>query len=213
MGRRLAGERRKFVSLAMCMVFLLVAGQWQIGRSADDNPLAAVKASVQEILRILKDPELGVPARKEERQKQVVAVVDNAFDFREMAQHTMAGHWEKQTPAEQDRFVELFSQLVKNRYIDKIDNYTGQEVVFTKERVQGDKALIYSTLVDKGTDIPIIYRLFKKGDTWLVFDLKIENVSLVANYREDFFSIIKKDGYNALVKRMEEKLQSPDKVN
>ena len=176
------------------------------GSSATNDPLSRVKDAVQEVLRILQDEQLLAPEMKEERRKQVEAVVDAMFDFAKMSKHVLVGYWNERTPEEQQQFESLFARLVKQRYIGKIDNYTGQEVVFKKQRVKGDRALIYTSLIDKGIEIPIIYKLLKKGDEWLAFDMKIENVSLVANYRQDFSSIIKKEGFDGLIARMRDKV-------
>ncbi len=177
----------------------------RVGWAAAD-PLSQVKDAVQEVLHILQDEQLLAPGMKEERRKQVEAVVDTMFDFAKMSKHVLVGYWDERTPEERQRFENLFARLVKQRYIGKIDDYTGQKVVFKKQRVKGDRALIYTSLIDNGIEIPITYKLLKKGGQWLAFDLKIENVSLVANYRQDFSRIIKKQGFDGLIARMRAKV-------
>ncbi|MCF6291571.1 MAG: ABC transporter substrate-binding protein [Desulfobacterales bacterium] len=198
------GSRTKIIWLSAAVV-LFAWGLARLSPAAND-PLSQVKDAVQEVLRILQDEQLLAPDMKEERRKRVEAVVDTMFDFAKMSKHVLVGYWNERTPEERQRFKNLFARLVKQRYIGKIDNYTGQEVVFKKQRVKGDRALIYTSLIDKGIAIPITYKLFKNGDEWLVFDMKIENVSLVANYRQDFSSIIKKEGFDGLITRMRAKV-------
>jgi phospholipid transport system substrate-binding protein len=96
---------------------------------------------------------------------------------------------------------------VKQRYIGKIDSYSGQEIVFKRQVLKGRSALVYSVLLDNNTEIPIDYRLVLKNDLWTAYDLRIENVSLVANYRRDFASIVKKNGVAGLIKKMNDKVE------
>lgn len=172
------------------------------------DPLNQLKEQVERVLAILKDEQLALPENHDERKKQVEIAADDIFDFAEMAERSLANYWDQRTPEEKDRFVRLFSKLVKERYIGKIDSYSGQEIVFKKQIVKQKVAIIYSTVVDNNIEIPIDYKLIQKGKKWLIYDLRIENVSLITNYRRDFFSIIKKDGYDELVKRLEEKIEN-----
>lgn len=202
----LSAPANKIFFRTMVLVIFLGVAIPGSGLAASQDPLSEMKGAVEEILRILKDKDLQVPEKKEERRSRVVAVVETIFDFQAMSQYVLADSWKERTPEEQREFVDLFARMVKQRYIGKIDNYSGQEVVFKKQLVKDDRGLIYSSLVDKGVEIPIIYKLFRKDESWRVFDMTIENVSLIANYRQDFNSIIKKDGYSELVKRLQEKM-------
>jgi phospholipid transport system substrate-binding protein len=119
----------------------------------------------------------------------------------------LGGTWDKLVPAEKEEYVNLFTRLVKQRYIGKIDSYSGQEIVFKRQVLKGRSALVYSVLLDNNTEIPIDYRLMLKNDLWAAYDLRIENVSLVANYRRDFAGIVKKEGVPGLIKKMVEKVE------
>ena len=205
------GEFTKRLARVFLFVFLLVlaGGQAVPAVSAvEPDPLSQIKGAVQEILQILNDEELQVPARRSERKKLVLAVIDRAFDFRTMSMYALGRRWKERTPVEQDRFVELFAKLVKYRYIGKIENYSGQEVFFKGQRIKGNRALIDTTLNDKDKEISIIYKLIKNENMWQAYDMRIENVSLTANYRGDFYSIIKKEDYSGLIKRLEEKVRT-----
>lgn len=188
--------------------FLVLVGMHPAQASSPEiDPLSQIKGSVQEVLRILRDEGMSIPDMRVERKRRVEAIVDRVFDFREMSRYTLANYWEERTPEEQDRFVGLFAKLVKQRYLGKIDNYSGQEVFFKKQLVKGDRALIYTVLQDNGAEIPIIYKLVMKEDRWRVYDMKIESVSLVSNYRVDFFSVIKRESYSGLVETLEKKVR------
>ena len=168
------------------------------------EPMQQIKETVDRIIAVLKDKQLAAPEMRASRRAKVEELVDGAFDFQEMAQKTLSGTWETMSAAQQKEFVDLLARMVKQRYIGKIDSYTGQEVVFKKQRQKGTLALVYSDLLDNGTEIPINYKMSQHDDRWVVFDLQIENVSLVANYRSDFSRIVKNDGVDGLMKKMRE---------
>lgn len=203
------GPKRTLMNFwsAVCIA-VIVFGGGGILHAVGNDPLSQLRDGVEKLLSILKDEQLALPERQAERKKKVEEIADGLFDFREMASRTLADNWQQRTPAQKDRFENLFSRLVKQRYIGKIDSYSGQEVVFKKEIVKGKKAMIYSLVIDNNNEIPIDYKLIQKNDKWYVYDLKIENISLVANYRSSFYGIIKKDGYDALIQRLEEKVEN-----
>ena len=96
---------------------------------------------------------------------------------------------------------------MKKRYIGKINDYTDQEIVYTKQLIKKDRAMVYSLIIDKGTEIPIIYKLKANQEKWFIYDMKIENVSMVLNYRRDFDSVIRKEKFAGLLKRITEQLE------
>jgi phospholipid transport system substrate-binding protein len=179
----------------------------------DSEPMDQLQKSVDKVLEILKAKELKVNEKKNERKQRILEVVDLMFDFREMARSSLGRHWNSITPAEQDKFVSLFKELIEGRYIGKIDSYNDQTVVYKKQLVKGDRALIYTDIVDKDLEIPIIYRLEESDGKWLINDLKIENVSLIVNYRRDFDSVIRKDKFEGLVEKIKEQLEKSDFQN
>ena len=123
-----------------------------------------------------------------------------------MSRRTLARYWSGRTAQEKKEFVDLLARMVKQRYIGKIDSYTGQEVVFKKQRHKGAIALVYSDLIDNNTETPINYKMVRTGDQWKVYDLKIENISQVATYRSEFARSIKTDGVPGLLKKMRERV-------
>ncbi len=172
------------------------------------GPMDSVKSTVDAILVILQDKTLQTPEKKEERRGKVESVVDGFFDFREMAKRSLARHWRSLPEAERDHFVSLFAKLVKQRYITKIDAYSGQHVEYKKEIIRKNQAIVKTVLDNNGTLIPIDYKLRNSDGQWLTFDMKIENVSLVVNYRRDFAGVIKRKKYAGLVARLEKKVSS-----
>jgi phospholipid transport system substrate-binding protein len=181
--------------------------------SAAENPMDQLQVAVDEILKILQSEELKEPEKKDERNQLVLNVVTDMFDFREMARSSLGQSWNTITPEEQDTFVELFTTLVEQRYIGKIDSYNNQKVIYKKQLVRGDKAMVYTAIVDKDLEIPIVYRLENNNGKWLINDLKIENVSLIVNYRRDFDSIIRKEQFAGLVEKISKQLENQETTN
>jgi len=198
------------VPLLFLAVFTFGAGTYA---AATEDPMQQLQKRVDEVLRILQSGELKRPENKEERKKLILNAVTDMFDFREMAKSSLAQSWNTLTPEEQDTFVGLFSRLIEQRYIGKIDSYTDQKVVYKKQLVKGDNAMIYTDVVDKDVEIPIIYRLQENKGKWLIYDVKIENVSLIVNYRRDFDSIIRKEQFAGLVEKITKQLEKPETSN
>ena len=175
--------------------------------AASEGPMEQLQKSVDEILRILQAEALKGPGKETERKQLVLNIVTGMFDFRDMARSSLGQSWNDITAAQQDEFVALFTDLVEQRYIGKIDSYTNQKIVYQKELVKGDRAMIYTAIIDRDVEIPIIYRFERNGDKWLINDLKIENVSLIVNYRRDFDSIIRKEQFAGLVEKISKQLE------
>lgn len=174
------------------------------------DPVVFVKDAVDEIISILQDEKLAVPARRAERKNRMVTIVEKKFDFRDMSMRALAKHWQGRSPAEQDRFVFLFKTLLENTYIAKIETYSGEKVVFKKAAVQGNKAIVYSDLVRKNVETPVNYKLKNNDDRWTVYDVEVEGVSLVNNYRTQFASILGKEDFAGLIAKLEEKVSKGD---
>jgi len=193
--------------LAVLIVFL---SSEAIIASASNDPQVQLKDSIDEILAVLKSAELRTPEKKDERKQRILAVVNRIFDFRGMARSSLGRSWNNITAEQQNRFVSLFASLVEQRYIGKIDAYHDQEVIYKDQRVRDDRAKVYTAIVDKDAEIPIDYSLEREHDKWLITDLRIENVSLVANYRRDFNSIIRKEKFSGLMEKITEQIEKAE---
>jgi phospholipid transport system substrate-binding protein len=153
----------------------------------------------------LVDPSLKGGEHKVERREKIMGHVTQGFDFREMSQRVIGKEWKSLPPEKQDYFQVLFTKLLENAYIGKFENYSGQEIHYTGERVKGDRAIVSTQIEDNGQLIPIDYIMTKKDAKWMVYDVNIEGVSLVRNYMEQFKSILRRDKFDGLVKLLEEK--------
>jgi len=204
-------------SIILLVVLLLTVSVFTIATggsaSATEKPMDQLQVAVDDILKILQSAELKGPEKKDERHQLVLNIVADMFDFREMARSSLGQSWNTLTPEEKDTFVGLFTTLVEQRYIGKIDSYNNQKVVYKKQLVKGDKAMVYTAIINKDLEIPIVYRLEKNKGKWLINDLKIENVSLIVNYRRDFDSIIRKEQFAGLVEKISKQLEKPEASN
>jgi phospholipid transport system substrate-binding protein len=188
-------------------VFLLVTAAVNVGASPARDQL---KASIDAIIQILKDDTLAGEANTERRREALRKVFFERFDFEKTSQFSLGRHWRDRTPAERKTFVDLFSRLMENNYVSKIESYTDEQVNFVKEQIRDKKAQIDTIIVTDRIEIPIDYRMYQT-DTgqWLVYDLVIEGVSLVANYRAQFTRMLESDSFASLLKQLEQKT-TPD---
>ncbi len=193
---------------APLVVALVVAGLALAAAPARAGaPLDQLRLQVDRVLKVLEDPELKKEAKAKDRRLAVSKIANDIFDFNETAKRSLGRHWLARTPAEQTEFVQLFSDLLERSYLSKIELYGGEKIQYLSDAVEnGDQAKVLTKIVAKqGSEIPIEYRMHKKGERWLVYDVIIESVSLVANYRTQFNKIIQTSSFQELVKKMKSK--------
>jgi len=175
------------------------------------EPVTLIKQTINEVIDILKDEELKKPGKEADRRAELRRVIGERFDFEEMAKRSLALHWKKRTPGERQEFIPLFSDLLERSYVNKIESYTDEQILYTDENIDNDYAVVKTKIITKrNVEIPIEYRLLKKNNRWGVYDVVIEGVSLVNNYRNQFNKIIRKDSYEELVKRMQQKQEEEE---
>ena len=170
------------------------------------SPQQTVKNAIDEVLNILADPKLDAENRDRAVRKKIHQIVDERFDFRSMSQSVLATNWQKATAYERDRFVDFFAQSLENTYVGAIESYTGEQIKYTGEKIRGDRAVVDTVIVSKKGEIPVSYKMKLDNDVWRAYDVVIEQVSLVNNYRTLYANIIKSEGVNGLLDRLEGKL-------
>jgi phospholipid transport system substrate-binding protein len=162
-----------------------------------------VRKTVDEVVRIVSDKELKKPQNEQKRRKALKAAIGKIFDHAEMAKRSMGQNWKELTPVQQKEFTDLFATLLESSYAGKIESYNNEKIIYLKEIEDGDYAEVKSRIVTARHDeFSLDYRLMREGDRWKVYDIVIEGVSLVSNYRSQFNKIIKAQGYQELVKKM-----------
>jgi phospholipid transport system substrate-binding protein len=170
-------------------------------------PTEKVKETTEKILSIVTDPELKGPEKETERRTLVREAVDERFDWKELSQRALARHWRKLDDEQKNEFITLFGKLLERTYLNRVEDYSGEQVSYVNEIIDGDYALVeVKVLTTKGTEIPVKYKLRKKAEDWRVYDIAVEGVSLVNNYRVQFNDIITKSSYEELVQKLEEKV-------
>ncbi len=164
---------------------------WISGAGAADTALGTVEGHVNNVLNVLRDPSLKGEALKLKRQDRIRSISEQMFDFSELSRRTLAQSWNAFNDRQRKEFVDLFKVVLENAYIDKIMAYTDERVVFQQESRLSDRATEVRTVVQtRKADIPINYRVISSGGGWRVYDVVIEGVSLVSNYRSQFREIL-----------------------
>jgi len=194
----------KMKSLLVSVLLSLWVAVWPA--YADATVTDDVKKVVDEVVRIVSNKDLKKPQNEEKRRAELKKAIGSIFDYGQMAKLSMGTHWKERTPAEQKEFEQLFETLLENTYATKIEAYNKDKTVYVRENVEGNHAEVNSKVISiKEEEYTLDYRLAKKENEWLVYDVVIEGVSLVANYRGQFNHIIQTQGYNELVKQLQKK--------
>jgi phospholipid transport system substrate-binding protein len=198
--------RRASGILAVLLTLWLAAEAGGARPAAAGPPTEQLRASIDRVVKILEDPELRKESRQSERRRAVRRVAEEIFDFAETAKRSLGRHWQARTAAEREEFVRLFADLLERAYISKIEVYNGERISYVGESVDGELATVRTRIATRqGAEVPVDYRMLQRGGRWLVYDVIIEGVSLVANYRTQFNKIIQTSSYQELVRRMRSK--------
>lgn len=168
----------------------------------NDTPMTTVKTVVDNILEILRSPDFDF----ETARPMIRTEIQSAFDDVAMAQSVLSTNWRDATAAQQEEFKNLLLQTIESTYIGRIRSYSNESVDFRSEAVTNDRAVVNTAVLAAGGEIPIVYRLRKRGEGWFVFDVEIENVSMVSTYRETYRSVVRRSGMDGLLQQMQEKL-------
>lgn len=154
-------------------------------------PLETVKGHVDKVLDVLRDPSLKAESAKKVKKDKIRVISEKMFDFTELSKRTLASNWSKLSPEQQKEFIELYTSLLEDAYANKIMAYTDEKIAFSKEVALTEKTIeVRSTVLRKNGDVPIYYRVIMKDGSWRVYDVVIEGVSLINNYRSQFREIL-----------------------
>ena len=171
-------------------------------------PTEQIRVQIERAIKVLEDPELAKESRMAERRVAIRRVANEIFDFTETTRRSLGSHWQPRTSQERQEITRLFADLLERSYIGKIEMYSDEKIQYTGDTIEGDQATVRTRLITKqGVEVPVDYRMHRVGDRWLSYDVVIEGVSLVANYRAQFNKIIQTSGYASLVKKLAAKEQ------
>ena len=187
---------------ALCVLMALTVGSVALGVEA---PTVVVRGTIDEIIRLVRDEGLKKPDQEDHRRKLLEETIGQHFDFEEMAKRSLAAHWRNRSEPEKQEFATLFQTLLSKTYAGKIENYSGETVQYLKERLKDSFAEVQTTIASNKTEISLDYRLLLKDGNWRVYDVVVDGVSLVKNYRVQFDRIIRDSSYEELLKTLREK--------
>jgi phospholipid transport system substrate-binding protein len=169
-------------------------------------PTEQVRQTADRVLSVLQDSRLKSADRQKERREQLRQIIGSRFDFGEMAKRSLGSNWQKANNEDQRQFVELFTELLEKSYADQIESYNGEKIVYGRENVSQDQADVDTKIVTKkGEEIAVIYKLRSAAGDWKVYDVVIENVSLVNNFRSQFNRILANESFGELLKKLQTK--------
>ncbi len=187
-------------------VALIALAGWLVGAPVPAHagaPTDQLKVSVEQIVKVLEDPALKPEAKQTERRAAIRKQAEVVFDFGETAKRALGRHWQALAEKDRQEFTTLFTDLIERAYISKIERYSGERIAYAGESVEGGLATVRTRFVTKqGTEIPVDYRMQQRGDRWLVYDVSVEGISLINNYRTQFDKIIQTSSYAELVRKM-----------
>ena len=172
---------------------------------AVESPMSQLKPTLKSLTDLLADESLKGDARREERRARIMAAIKVGFDFEEMSKRILGKTWQEISDKEREYFTRQMIKLLENIYVGKLESYSGQQIDFLEERVKGNRAQVSTTIDNEGVKVPVHYILNLTDSRWMVYDINIEGVSLVGNYREQFKSILRTEKFAGLIKVIEEK--------
>ena len=171
-----------------------------------DEPGKLLMDSIERGLNVLKDPSMKGDSKLQDRRQKLWEEISPIFSFEEMSKRALAQYWNKRSPEEKKEFVELFTSMLKDTYIGKTDTYSGEKVVLLKEKKDVNYAEVQTKFIlNTGTEIAADYRMLNNEGKWKIYDVIIEGVSIVNNYRSQFNNILAKSSYKELVQKIKEK--------
>lgn len=170
------------------------------------RPTEVIQVAVEQVVRAVQAADLGGSPVAERRRLEIRRIAENLFDFQEMARRSLARHWTDRTAQQREEFVRLFTNILERAYLARLENYSGERIVYVGESVDGDYATVRSKIVTgRRGEIPIEYRLHLLGPRWAVYDVLIDGVSFVSTYRAQFNRVIQTSSYNDLVQKLKQK--------
>jgi len=192
--------RNRKLALAAILSVLLCAA---VGAAAIPGPTGQIRGTIDRVIEILKRPDLRSKARAGERRDLLRREIKPVFDFEEMSKRSLGPNWRERTPKEREVFVGLFTELLENAYLGKIDSYRGETIKYVKETIDPPYAVVATVIVtSRGQEIPVNYRMLQEKDGWRIYDVVIEGISLVNNYRSQFNAILQRSSFSEMMDKL-----------
>ena len=190
------------LALTVALALMLPAVPASAGAPTDQ-----LRTQVDQVVRVLDDPALKASTARRDAVRKIAGEV---FDYNEMAKRALGTHWASRTAEQKQEFVSLFSDLLDRAYFSKIEQYQGEKVRYGTETVDGDQATVKTMIISpSGSEIPVDYRMHQADGRWTVYDVSIQGVSLVNNYRTQFNRVVTTESYESLVQKLKDKDATP----
>ncbi len=199
-------NKRSFWGVVLFSLVALIIPNILLAQSV--GPTEQLRPVLEHITTILVDPALQGKAQQEKRREKIMTFVKDRFDFTEMSRRILGREWRKISVEEQKEFARQMTKLLENVYIGKLEAYSGQTIRYLGERIKGKRAQVSTVIEDHGTTIPVHYIMHYQVKKWLVYDVNIEGVSLVRNYKEQFSSLLRTKKFSGLLEALKEKNRS-----
>jgi phospholipid transport system substrate-binding protein len=184
-------------------VFIVLV--WGMAPMAAGTATDAIKTTLKQMFRILNDEELKMPGRAEERHQQLEKVIGNRIAYDEMAKRSLGPQWAQLNDEEKQEFVRLYAQLLRDTYSSRFDHYSDEKIEFLQEKLDGDYAEVRTRLVGSKVSLDVDYRMLQRAGDWRVYDIIVDEISLVRSYRQQFTTIIRKSSYAELIAKLKQK--------
>jgi phospholipid transport system substrate-binding protein len=201
-------KRRPLAALALLLAASVCAASAAGARvmaSTQPDPMAVVRSTVNEVLRVLRDKS----ASTSERQAELRALVTATFDFTEMSRSAMGYHWRVLSPEQREEFTDVFTAFIQDSYLSRINDYSADDVTvnFLRVSFDGDQyAQVRTEIIQTGKQpVPINYRLLRRGNQWKIYDVTVDAISIIANYRNQFNRVMNNQGYATLISDLKSK--------
>lgn len=191
------------VLTVMLLAVAVVVAQSSVAWAA--TATESVKRTIDQVLHILQDKEMKKADKTEERRRLIEKTIGDRFGWEEMTKRTLGTQWAKMDDKQRQEFVDMFRTLLTNTYIGRIEGYSGEQIHYVNERLQDGFAEVRTRVSSGKTEFPMDYRLLNKSGDWHVYDIVLDGVSLVANYRGQFNKILHSSGYDDLVEKLRTK--------
>ncbi|MEW7994322.1 MAG: ABC transporter substrate-binding protein [gamma proteobacterium symbiont of Ctena orbiculata] len=185
-------------------LLLIILFTFSLSASANVTPSERIKETVNQVLTVLKDQSLG----RQDRRDQVKEIVRKRFDYESMSQVILAANWRKASKPQQEQFITLFRELLEQTYFSAIDSYSDQSVRMGRERMKGKLANVQTFIVAAKKELAVSYKMRFRNDDWYAYDVAVDGVSLVSNYRTSFRNLVKSKGMEGLLAELAQKVAS-----
>ena len=192
----------RHVLSGIAVIIVLVVG---VAPMAAGTATEAIKSTIKQMFGVLNDKELKTPGRAEERRQQLEKVIGNRIAYDEMAKRSLGPQWSQLNDEERQEFVRLYAQLLRDTYSSRFDHYSDEKVEFLQEKLEGDYAEVRTRLTGSKVSLDVDYRMLQRAGDWRVYDIVVDEISLVHSYREQFTTIIRKSSYAELVAQLRQK--------